>query len=88
MELTKKEIAWLDRFRKTMAAAPKTLNKKVSSYTIGDNDITLYDLKKFEEHFRKNALKRNHPDHCDLVVESDSEIEKINFPFSVESTAG
>lgn len=89
MKLTKKEIAWFDRFRKTLAAAPKSLHKKVSSYTIGDDEITLYDLKKFEEYFRKNPLNgRDISDHCQLVDKSDSEIESFSFPFSIESTAG
>ena len=89
MEFTKKETAWLDRYRKTMKAAPKTLNKKVSSYTIGDNEITLYDLKKFEEYFRKNPLNsRDVSDHCQLVDKSDSKIESFSYPFAIESTAG
>lgn len=86
MELTKKEEAWLARFRKTMEAAPTSLSKKVSSYTIGDSDIHLYDLDKFTSYFETNAEGEDY--HCTLVERSGSSIESVNFPFSVEATAG
>ena len=89
MKLTRKEEAWLERFRKTMTAAPDSLRKKISSYTMGDDNIMLYDVNKFELYFEVYPLNsRDISDHCTLVEKSDSEIEYIPFPFKVESTAG
>lgn len=86
MRLTKKEEAWLSRFRKTMAAAPVSIGKKISAYTIGDDDITIYDLEKFRSHFEKHDEGDEY--HCTMVEMADAKIEHINFPFAVEATAG
>lgn len=89
MKLTAKEQAWLIRFEKTMAAAPKSLDKKISSYTIGDSNITLYDKVKFETYIDNNPLGHTDTtDHCNLVRYSESEISDMAFPFTVESTSG
>jgi len=89
MRLTKKEEAWLARFRKPMEAAPKSLNKKISSYTIGDDWITMYDLNKYTTYFDKHPVSSNDiRDQGELVSGSDSVIGVVQFPFSVESTAG
>jgi len=89
MKLTKKEEAWIERFKNTMASAPETLGSKMSSYTIGDNEITLYDKEVFDNYFEENPEHSwSSLDHCALVEESSSELMYIRFPFSVESTAG
>jgi len=89
MKLTKKEQAWLDRLEKLLSAAPKSLDKKVSSYTVGDADIVLYDRAKYEKHFEENPVPyTDNRDQCSLVSDSDSEIVTFDFPFSIESTAG
>lgn len=85
MKLTKKEQAWLDRLRKTLDAKPMSLMGKIGAYTIGDNDITLYDLKAFDEYYSEGEPCR---DKCELVGESDTALESISFPFCIESTAG
>ena len=89
MKLTKKEQAWLKRFEKTMDAAPSSLIKKMSSFTIGDNYIVLYDLVKFDEYYKENpepfgCIK----DHHQLVSDADCRLQEISFPFCIESTAG
>ncbi len=86
MELTKKEEAWLERFRKTMAAAPFSLFDKVSAYTIGDNDITLYDEKMLSDYIKANP--EDERDQGLLVESAGAELEVITFPFRVDSTAG
>lgn len=86
-KLTKKELEWLDRFQTTMAAAPESLKHKLSSFTVGDNDITIYDKVKFDSFFEGDPSALNN-DQCLLVEESKSEVVKVGFPFAVESTAG
>lgn len=85
VKFTKKEQAWLERLEKTLAAAPKSLSKKVCSYTIGDNDITLYDSKKVDDYIAEKGDQR---DRCVDVDRADAEITRFVFPFTVESTAG
>lgn len=88
-KLTKKELAWIERFKKTMAAAPVSLMDKVWAYTIGDNDITLYDRVKFVSHFNNYPEDDEwNDDHHALVDKAGAEIECIPFPFPVESTSG
>lgn len=89
LKLTKKEQAWLERFKKTMAAAPDSLHEKIWAHTIGDNDITLYNRGKFISHFENNPSDEGYnDDHCTLVEKAEAEIAVIRFPFPVESTAG
>ncbi len=92
MDLNKKEKAWLERFKSTMAAAPSSLNNKIGSFTIGDRDITLFDKQKFDTYItKKNEEAYGYYDEQDKGIEvqaSDSEIMVIMFPFHVESTAG
>lgn len=89
MKLTKKEQAWLERFQKTMAAAPSSLRNKIWSFTIGDDEITLYDRVKFEEYYEDNPEPSNSiKDHHQLVSDADCKLDCVNFPFPIESTAG
>ena len=90
MKLTKKEDAWLERFRKTMAAAPDSLSRKISAYSTGDNNITIYDIQKYDSYFEENPISHTSDsrDQCTLVNDSESELEVIYFPFLIESTAG
>lgn len=90
MKLTKTELLWFIRLQEWLDQAPSSLIRKVkdreiSSYTIGDNDVTIYDSKtvdKYEETQRCNL------DKCCAVQETDSELFTLLFPFNVESTAG
>ena len=89
MKLNKKETAWLVRLRKTLAAAPISLDGKLSSYTVGDRDITLYDKVKFTEYYKDNPIPLHDIRyHCTLVEDSESELQDLVFTFSIESTAG
>lgn len=87
MKLTKKEEAWLLRLEKCLASAPVSLNKKVQAYTIGDNDITLYDLEKQTE-YEDKLHERDTPDKGVMVYEAGTYLNNFVFPFGIESTAG
>ncbi len=86
MKLTKKEEAWLLRLEKCLAAAPKSLGKKVSSYTLGDNDIILFD--KVKQEVYEDSLRHEARDKCVEVANCGTELVNIVFPFNIESTAG
>ena len=88
MELTVKEQKWLDRLEKVLDAAPRSLGKKVRSYTIGDDNITLYDKRKYEEFVGKYERRGIYSDVGPTVEASDSQIRSFDFPFCIESTAG
>lgn len=89
LKLTKKEQAWIERFQKTMAAAPESLFQKVWSYTTGDNYITLYDRQKFLKYCEDNPdVERRGLYHGTIVEEADAEVLYVKFPFPVEGTAG
>ncbi len=87
MKLTKKEEAWLLRLEKCLASAPESLSKKVSSYTTGDNTVTLFDTAKRDTYERK-LPSYGVTDMCTIVVDSCSEVSTLVFPFVIESTAG
>jgi hypothetical protein len=94
MKLTVAEKKWFESLQRTLDAAPASLKKKgmaqqISAYTIGDNDINVYDEEKL------NAWKENQnyrlgcePDVCMMVNKADAQLFNFVFPFSVESTAG
>lgn len=91
LALTQKEKKWLERFKKTMNAAPKGLDDKIWAYTTGDDGITLYDREKLRRFLDNNPKYTSHlddTDQCQLVLLSGSEIDIVPFPFPVESTAG
>ena len=89
MKLTKAEQRWIDKLTNVLLAAPPGIGEKVSSFTIGDNNINIYDKVKFDEYFNSDAVTAtDRRDHCMLVADADAELYSIWFPFSVESTSG
>jgi len=46
-KLTQTEIKWLARVQKALDAQPK--NSNIAFYTVGDNDINTYDVRKIDE---------------------------------------
>lgn len=89
MKLTQKELKWFARLEKCLAAAPESLRKKVSSYTIGDDDIVIFDVKRADTWEDDNLDRNTHTrDRCHIVDASSSRLYKLNLPFVVESTAG
>lgn len=87
VKLTQKEKDWFARLEKCLAAAPKSLNNKVSSYTIGDNDINIIDPCKLEEYIMENPKAEDYY-FCSQVEASGAKLLSLEFPFDIESTAG
>ena len=90
MKLTKAEIQWLKHLQEILDSAPKSFvkkakDRKISSYTIGDNDVVIYDSKTVDKY---EETQRDNLDKCCAVQETDSELFTLMFPFIVESTAG
>lgn len=83
--LTKAELAWLKRLENTVNAAPKSIGKKLAAYTIGGNDICIFHEETYQD---KEDSNYHSKDVCKVVDESDSEVIRIIFPFSVWSTSG
>jgi hypothetical protein len=88
MKLTKKEQAWFKRLQKCLDAAPESLTNKISSYTIGDDDVTVYDKAKLKEYFNNNPRVEVEDYLCTSVDAADAKIYCLEFPFSVEATSG
>ncbi len=90
-KLTKKEQDWFVRLQKCLDAAPKTLDKKVSSFTIGDKNITVFDPAKVKACENDRTLEFTAWGGMDTgcqVENADAEILVLYFPFHIESTAG
>lgn len=45
-KLTKEEIKWVGKVQKALNECP---SKRIGFFTIGDNDVTLYDTAKMDE---------------------------------------
>ncbi|VAK79349.1 Uncharacterised protein [Enterobacter cloacae] len=85
-KLTAKERAWIDELQAVLDRCPSPL--KIGFYTIGDRNISLYDLRRIEE--VQNVLdSRSSSDWCTAVQEIGAGFdETIDFPSAVESTSG
>ena len=85
-KLTKKEQAWVKRVQKALDDCPS--KDKIGFYTVGDNDVKLYDLRLHEEvtDFQND---NRHADFCNACDELNAHLdESLFFPSPVESTAG
>lgn len=92
MKLTVAEKKWFERLQRTLDAAPKSLAKKgsnfqLSSFTIGDRDINVYDEEKLRAWQEANPLKAE-GDVGPMVDEAEALLLDLQFPFCIESTAG
>lgn len=85
-KLTKKERAWIDELQEILDRCPSP--KKIGFYTIGDQNIHLYDLRRDKE--VQDALhSRASSDWCTAVAAVGAGFEEtIDFPSGVLSTAG
>ena len=94
MKLTQAEKKWFDRLQRTLAAAPaslkkKSISKKISSYTVGDPFIIVYDEEKLADwKEEQNYMTGYELDVCKMVTYADAQLYHLDFPFAVESTAG
>lgn len=84
LPLTPEEKKWLKKLQNVLNECP---SNRMGSYTIGDNNITIYDISANDSEEAEN-LARDNNDWCDVVAATDTELAIINFPFAVLSTAG
>jgi len=84
--LTKKERDWINNVQAVLDKCP---SKRLGFFTIGDRDVTVYDLDKRGEIDALQHRKGNY-DFCTAVQELDAGFigGYLNFPSQVESTAG
>ncbi|EDM7844534.1 hypothetical protein SFF81_000816 [Salmonella enterica] len=86
VKLTKKEQAWVEELQEALNRCPSP--KKIGFYTIGDNEILLYDLRRIDD-VQAVIDRRGSADWCTAVQDVGAQIdETITFPSPVESTAG
>lgn len=86
VKLTKKEQAWVDELQAVLDRCPSP--DKIGFYTIGDNDVLLYDLRRVKA-VQAALDRRGAADWCTAVLDVGAHIdESIRFPSPVESTAG
>lgn len=79
-ELTKAEKKWVRDVQKVLDKCP---SKRIGFYTIGDNNVMLWDTDKKEEAMAQED------DFCVIVENCDAGFdEELIFPNPVESTAG
>lgn len=93
VKLTDSEIKWFKGLQSYANSAPASLkrkfkNRQVSSYTIGDRDITFYDVDLTEKYAEENTICNNEPDLVISVQETDAELFRVIFPFGVEGVCG
>ena len=79
-KLTKEEAAWLKKLQKVLSACPST---RLGFYTIGDAQITVFDLDKQEE---IDVIDAGF--FCQQVEEADARLGVIDFPSHVIATTG
>ncbi|AUR87422.1 hypothetical protein NVP1101O_011 [Vibrio phage 1.101.O._10N.261.45.C6] len=90
-KLSKRDMAWFERLQRVLDAAPTGLDAKISSFTIGDKDITVFDpvkVKDCEEDMAGEFITWGERDTGCQVDNADAEIITLRFPFHIESTAG
>ena len=85
--LSEDENKWLRKLDLLLAKAPKSLAEKVSTFTIGDSNIVMFDRKKVDE-YTESLGSADIPDMCALVKDAGIDTRTFNFPFAIESTAG
>lgn len=81
--LTKQEKAWFNKLQKVLNECPFDTSD-FDSYTIGDNDITVYKNKDdVDSHHMEYGTDLGHS-----VAVLDAEVFNLVFPFGVASAAG
>lgn len=84
-KLTQADIKWLARVQKALNSQPK--NSKVAFYTIGDNNISAYDVSKVGKIF--DEIDRENMDFGPSAISIDADYgDSLWFKYPVESTAG
>lgn len=84
MTPTPEQLAWIKRVQKALKSKG---GEGLGFYTIGDNDVTVYDLSKQGEIIEAQESMRE-AEFCHAVDYCNAEIGRLYFPAQVESTAG
>ena len=87
-KLTKKEQSWVNKVQKVLNECP---SKRIGFYTIGDSDLTLFDITKIDEIYNlmDAHVGDGGPDFGPLVVKVGADFnEELYFPNSVETAQG
>jgi hypothetical protein len=84
--LTPAEKKWLKKLQTVLNECP---SERFGAYTVGDADITVFDQVKLDKWLETNpALHAVSGEFCDQVEKAGAFIQRVEFPFSVESTSG
>lgn len=81
--LTKEEKDWVARVEKALKS--KGATSRMVAFTIGDDNIVIYDRNVYAEYVKLHGEGR---DVCVTVDRSGSALAELWFPFEIESTAG
>lgn len=84
LPLTSEEKKWLKKLQKVLNECP---SNRMESFTIGDNNIVIYDISANDSEEAEN-LARDSNDWCNVVDATGTELATILFPFAILSTAG
>lgn len=85
MTPTPKQAAWINRVQKALSSKG---GEGLGFYTIGDSDVTIYDLTKRKEIIAAQDRGINGQEFCHAVQYCEAEIDRLFFPSQVESTCG
>lgn len=87
--LSKADKAWVASVQR--AISKKRRGSRIRAYIIGDDQIVLYDKNVYDAYVAAKVAKNPmwiESDVCVTVNDSGAYLAEINFPFTVESTAG
>lgn len=87
-KLTKAESAWLDELEALLMRAPK----RFEAYTIGDNDLTFYDVNVYRAFEEANAAEcRGNSTFGDvpvLAINSGAKLRTVRASFGIVGGCG
>jgi len=84
VKLNKAELEWITKVQKILDDCP---SKRLGFFTIGDNSVTIYDLRK--ETKIGDILDEGRQEFCGAVIEAGADTGMfLTFPANVHSTSG
>lgn len=83
MKLTKAEAAWIAKVQKVLNECP---SNRLAGYTVGDNDVALYDRRDDERIL--DIQNDSSMDYSEAVNKVSTHLGSLFFPFQVHSVSG
>lgn len=83
--LTKAEAKWLADVEKLLLACP---SKRLGAYTVGDDELHIYDKEVADAWLAENRLPRDGLDACEQHRKAGSKLGRISTGFQIDSCAG